>query len=91
MFRSTWIKIITDDACKYLLWVTFLIFGSGEVVFYLKPYMYFYPYFSHFFVRSGKLGVGSLRIMMMMMSADELRDDRLRGYCNFLLGSVAIP
>lgn len=87
IFRSTWIKIITDDACEYLLRVTFFIFGSGEVIFYLKPYMYFCPYFSNFFIRSGKVGAGSLHVMMMMMtmSTDELRDDRLREDCNFLL------
>jgi hypothetical protein len=59
--------------------------------------MHFCPYFSKFFVRSGKVGAGSLHMMMMMMmmmmtmSTDELRDDDLRKDCNFLSGAITIP
>jgi len=32
-----------------------------------------------------------MMMMMMTMITDELRDDRLREDCNFLLGAIAIP
>lgn len=90
IFRSTWIKIITrclqifiegdflDIRCR----------GSHILLEAIRWYVFLCLLFT-FFVRSGKVGVRSLHIMMM--STDELRDDRLREDCNFLLGSIAIP
>jgi hypothetical protein len=71
-----------------LLMVTFLIFGAREAIFYLNPYMYFYPHISFLFFRFGQVGVRSLHIMMM--SIDEFRDDRLREDRNFLVSSNEI-